>query len=224
QDNAFRMSAALAYYSVFSLIPLLLLGIGLAGAVVGERVAEGEALAWLRDLVGEEPSRAAAHVLRNTHETGTNALCTAVGLGLLVVGACWVLLELQAALNTIWQPPPRPGLGWLGRVSAWLGSFAAVLGTGLLLLAMMLVSVLVTLGAVDLASTLGNAWLPHALNVLVSGTLVILLFAVLYRILPGAPVRWRDVWAGALLAGLLYEVGKHAISLYVGYFVRTSAL
>src|SRR5262249_33534593 len=157
--------AALAYYSVFSLIPLLLLGIGVAGAVVGKRVAEGEVLTWLRDLVGDEPRRAAEHVIRDGQATGTNPLRTAVGRGVRVGGARGVRLDLQAALTTIWQPPPRPGLGWLGRVSAWLGSFAAVLGAGLLLLAMMLASVLLNLGAVDMASTLGNAWLPHALNV-----------------------------------------------------------
>jgi membrane protein len=223
QDNAFRMAAALAYYSVFSLIPLLLLSIGVAGALFGERVAQGEVLGQLRELVGQEPGRAVEHVLKDVHETGTSTLCTAVGLGVLVVGACWVLLELQAALDTIWQAPPRPGLSWLGRLAAWLGSFAAVLGTGLLLLAMVAASVALTQGTVHLEVALGGPWLPHALNVFLSVVLVVGLFAVLYRILPRAPVRWRDVWAGALLAGLLYEVGKHAISLYVGYFVRTSA-
>jgi membrane protein len=223
QDNAFRMAAALAYYSVFSLVPLLLLSIGVAGALFGERVAQGEVLGQLRQLVGQEPGRAVEHVLKDVHETGTSTLCTAVGLGVLVVGACWVLLELQAALDTIWQSPPRPGLGWLGRLAAWLGSFAAVLGTGLLLLAMVAAGVALTLGTLGLEVALGGPWLPHALNVLLSVALVVGLFAVLYRILPRAPVRWRDVWAGALVAGLLYEVGKHGISLYVGYFVRTSA-
>jgi len=217
------MAAALAYYSVFSLVPLLLLSIGVAGALFGEGVARGEVLGQLRALVGEEPGRAIEQVLRDVHETGTGTLCTAVGLAVLVAGACWVLLELQADLNTIWQSPPRPALGLLRRLAAWLGSFAAVLGTGLLLLAMVAASVALTQGTVDLEVALGGSWLPQVLNVLLSVVLVIGLFAVLYRILPRAPVRWRDVWGGAVVAGVLYEVGKHAISLYVGYFLRTSA-
>jgi membrane protein len=217
------MAAALAYYSVFSLIPLLLLGLGLLGALLGERVARGEFQGQLQELLGREPGRAVEGVLRDVHETGTSTLCTAVGLGVLVVGACWVLFELRDAINTIWQSPARSGSGLLGRLAAGLGSFAAVLGTGLLLLAMIAADFALTQGTVDLEVALAYPWLPVALNVLVSVILVVGLFAVLYRILPRAPVWWRDVWAGALFAGLLYEVGKHAISLYVGYFVRTSA-
>src|SRR5262245_21166349 len=99
QDNAFRMAAALAYYSVFSFVPLLLLGIGIAGAIFGDRLTEADLLAPLRDLFGEEPSRAVEVVFRNAVQTGSNSLFTAVGLGLLVLGSCWVLLELQAVLN-----------------------------------------------------------------------------------------------------------------------------
>jgi membrane protein len=224
QDNAFRMAAALAYYSVFSLIPLLLLGVGLLGALLGERVARGEFHSQLQELFGKEPGRAVEGVLRDVHETGTSTLCTAVGLGVLVVGACWVLFELRDALNTIWRSPARSGTSLLGRLAAELGSFAAVLGTGLLLLAMIAADFALTLGTADLGAALAYAWLPYVLNVLLSMVLVVGLFAVLYRILPRARVRWRDVWSGALLAGLLYEVGKHAISLYVGYFIRTSVI
>ena len=130
---------------------------------------------------------------------------------------------MRDALNTIWQSPARSGPGFLGSLAAGLGSFAAVLGTGLLLMAMIAADFALTLGTADLGAALAYAWLPYVLNVLLSMVLVVGLFAVLYRILPRARVRWRDVWSGALLAGLLYEVGKHAISLYVGYFVRTSA-
>jgi membrane protein len=224
QDNAFRMAAALAYYSVFSLIPLLLLGVGLLGALLGERVAWGEFQGQLQELFGREPGRAVEGVLRNVHETGTSTLCTAVGLGVLVVGACWVLFELRDALNTIWQSPARSGPGFLGSLAAGLGSFAAVLGTGLLLMAMIAADFALTQGMVDRRVALAYPWLPYVLKMPLSGVLVVGLFAVLYRILPRTRVRWRDVWAGALLAGLLYEVGKHAISLYVGYFVRTSVI
>src|SRR5262249_51160309 len=147
QDNAFRMAAALAYYSVFSLVPLVLLGIGVIGAVFGERLTQEQLLRPLRDLFGEEPSRAVEVVFRNAVETRSNSLFTVVGLGLLVVGACWVLLELQGVLNTIWQHPPRPRRNLLGRVLAWLGSLAAVLGSGLLLLAMLLATMLLSLEA-----------------------------------------------------------------------------
>jgi membrane protein len=223
EDNAFRMAAALAYYSVFSLIPLLLLGIGAVDVFLGEQVASGEFQGQLQEIAGREPGLAVEGVLRDVHETGTSTLCTAVGLGALVVGACWVLLELQDALNTIWRSPARAGVGWLGRLASWLVSFAAVLGTGLLLVAMIAGTLALTQGMLDLQVALTYPWLIHALNAFLSLVLVVGLFAFLYRILPRAPVRWRDVWAGALLAGLLYEAGKDAISIYVGFFVRSSA-
>lgn len=222
QHNAFRMAAALAYYSVFSLIPLLLLGFGLLGTLLGERLAQGEFQRQLQELLGEEPGRAVEGILRDVHATGTGTLCTAVGLGALVVGACGVLFELRESLNTIWQSAARPRPGFFGHLADWLSSFAVVLGTGLLLLAMVVANFALTQGTTALGNALAYPLLTYALNVLFSMVLVVVLFAALYRILPRTRVRWRDVWAGAVLAGLLYEVGKHAISLYVGYFVRTS--
>jgi membrane protein len=223
QDNAFRMAAALAYYSVFSMIPLLLIAIGVTSLVVGEGVARGEVLAQLRKFVGDKPGQAVEDVLRDAQETGTYPLFTAVGFVVLVVGSSWVLLELQASLGTTWQTGARPRGSWFARIYAWILSLAAVIATGLLVLGMLLASMLLTLLTREAELGLAHSWLPHAVNGVLSVGLVVLLFAVLYKVLPRAPVRWREVWAGAFTAALLYEVGKYAVSIYLDYFFLGSA-
>ena len=222
QDKASRMAAALAFYSLFSMIPLLLIAIGIASLVFGEGVARGEVLAQLRTFWGDKPGQAVEDVLRDAQETGTTSLFTAVGFVLLVVGSSWVLLELQAALGTIWQTGARPPGGWFARIYAWILSLVAVIATGLVLLGMLLASMLLTLLTRKLELDLVHSWLAYAASVVLSVGPVVLLFAGLYKVLPGPSVRWRDVWAGAITAALLYEVGKFAVSVYLGCFLLGS--
>jgi len=223
QDKASRMAASLAYYSLFSLAPLLLIGTGIAGMVFGEETARKAVIDRLAASMGDMPAAALGEILQSAQESGGNTLFTALGFALLLFGASGVFLELQDTLNTIWKVPPRPGLGLLAEVRRRLLSFAIVLGGGLLLLALLAVSFLLVALANFLGPDFTESWFAKGLNLLLPLLMVTLLFAALYKLLPDAPVRWRDVWLGALLVALLYELGKYGLSLYLTYIFLHSA-
>jgi membrane protein len=224
-DRAPRLGAALAYYSVFSLAPLLLIAIGLAGLVFGEQAARGEILGQIRNTVGDTAAAAIEEIIKNAGRAGASA--TAVGLVVLLFGASGVFIEMQAALNTIWKVKPRPGLRLGDVVRARLLSFALVLATGLLLLVSLVVSAaLVVVGEFMRPAAErvpGGPWLWLAVNTALAFALVTLLFALIYKILPDAEIGWRDVWLGAALAAALFTAGKYAIGLYLSHSGLTSA-
>jgi membrane protein len=211
------MAAALAYQGVFSLGPLLLIAIGIAGLVYGERAARGELLDRLEWLVGTKPAAALEEILGNIYTSGSHGLFAGFGFVFLLVGASWVFLELRETLNTIWKVP-RGGAG-RSRLAPFRGHLVAVvliLGAGLLLLGVLAAHVTVVTLTHWLAPSLTVSVLFHALHLLVSVLLIGLLFAMLYRFLPDTGARWRDVWGGAFAASLLYSLGNYALGLYLG--------
>jgi membrane protein len=225
-DKAQRMGAALAYYSAFSLAPLLLIATGIAGMVFGEQAARGEILHQVADLVGPSAAQALEEILKNSADQG--ALATVVGLAVLLFGASGVFVELQDSLNTIWKVPPPPGLGVWAWIRDRLLSFTLVVSTGFLLLVSLVLSAgLSALGGMlaPLTNGLpGGVWVWQLANIGLSFALITVLFAVLYKVLPAAPVAWGDVWLGGALAALLFTLGKYLIGLYLGRGSVTSAL
>jgi membrane protein len=225
-DKAFRMGAALAYYSVFSMAPLLLIAIGIAGLVFGEQAARGEVLNQIRDTVGTQTATAIEEILAHAGQDGGGTWATIVGLAVLLFGASGVFVELQDALNTIWKVMPRPGRTVWEMVRERLLSFTVILGTGFLLLVSLILSAaLAALGGVlkPAVSLPGGAGLWQALNFGLSFGTITLLFAMIYQILPDAEIAWRDVWVGALSTALLFTLGKYLIGLYLGHSTLTSA-
>jgi membrane protein len=225
QDKVPRLGAALAYYSVFSLAPLLLLSIGIAGLIFGEEAARGEILNQIETTVGPTAARAIEDILRNTHESGSGTLATVIGLVVLLFGASGVFVELQDSLNTIWQVAPKPGIGIMGTIRDRLVSISVVLGTGfLLLVSLVLSAALAALGKWMTPATLpGGAWLWSAVNSAVSLGVITVLFAMIFKLLPDATVAWRDVWIGAFVTAILFTLGKFAIGLYLGQSSVASA-
>lgn len=227
EDKAPRMGAALAYYGVFSLAPLLLLAIAVAGLVFGEQAARGEVLGQIQSTVGPTAARAIEDLLKSASHPAQGVTATVVSLVVLLFGASGLFLELQDALNTIWKVAPRPGLGLMAMIRARLLSFAVVLGTGLLLLALLVVSTGLTVAETyvrPLARALpGGPWLWEAVNLVVSILLVAFLFALIYKLLPDAEVAWRHVGHGAVLTAVLFTAGKYAIGLYLGETSISSA-
>jgi membrane protein len=225
-DKAFRMGAALAYYSVFSMAPLLLIAIGIAGLVFGEQAARGEVLGQVRDTVGTQTAAAIEEILAHAGHDGGGTWATVVGLVVLFFGASGVFVELQDALNTIWKVMPRPGRTVWEMIRERLLSFSVILGTGFLLLVSLVVSAaLEALGGVlkPVVSLPGGAGIWQGLNFALSFGLITLLFAMIYKILPDAEIAWRDVWVGALITALLFTAGKYLIGLYLGHSTLTSA-
>lgn len=216
EDKVPRMGAALAYYAVFSVAPLLLIAIGIAGVVFGEQAAQKELHKQIGNTVGAPVAGAIEDILGNVHRRGGGFLGTAIGVVILLFGASGVFSELQDALNTIWRVKPRPGSGIWGVIRDRLLSFLVVLGTGFFLLASLVLSaVLQGLESFAGEGSAGGGWLWWVVNVAVSFAVEAVLFALLYKLLPDTDVGWRDVWPGAVIAALLFAVGKYAISVYL---------
>jgi membrane protein len=223
-DKVPRMGAALAYYAIFSLAPLLLIAISIAGWVFGEQAAQRGLHQQIAGTVGDSAAAAAEEILAGVHRSGSGWLGTVVGVVVLLFGASGVFVELQDALNTIWKVKPEPGVGVWGVVRARLFSFLVVLATGLVLLVSVVVSTV--LGAVENAlrgEMAGGGWLWSVVNGIVAFVLVAVLFAMIYKVMPETKVTWRNVRVGAVVAALLFTLGKYLISLYLTHGAVASA-
>jgi membrane protein len=216
-DYAPSMGAALAFYTLFSIAPLLLIVISLAGLVFGEPAARGEIMAQLTDLLGSDSARTIESLLQGLNRPGAGAVGTLVGLGALLVGATTVFAELQDAMDRIWRAPTRPQGGLWGLLRARLLSLGLVLGIGFLLIVSLIMSAAL--------AALGKWWGPwfgeiafvaNTLNFVTSFVLISSMFAMIYKCIPRVRVAWRDVWIGAALTALLFTVGKSLIGLYIG--------
>jgi membrane protein len=216
-DYAPSMGAALAYYTLFSLAPLLLIAVSIAGLVFGPDAARGEIFAELRNVIGDEGAAAAESLLRSLNKPAQGVVGTIVGLATLIVGAASVFGELQNALDRIWRAPARPGAGWWSLLRARLLTFGMVLGIGFLLVVSLLASTAIAAFGKRFAHVFGGwAIVAEALNFVVSLAVVTALFAMIYKILPRVRIGWRDVWVGAAVTALLFSLGKSLIGLYLG--------
>jgi membrane protein len=216
-DRAPRLGAALAYYTVFSLVPFLVVVIALIGVVFGQEAAQSAILGQIATLVGEQSAAAIKDMIQRADQPATGLITTVVAVGTLLIGASGVFGQLQDALNTVWGVEPKEGRGVWGFVKDRFLSFVAVLGTGfLLLVSLILSSALALLGK----WFSGLLPLPEAVlqlfNFALSFTVVTGLFALIFKVLPDAKVAWRDVWVGAALTAALFTVGKFALGLYLG--------
>jgi membrane protein len=210
EDRAMTLGSSLAYYTLFSLAPLVLFAIALAGVVFGAEQARAGVLDELRDTLGADVAGAIEAVLRNADAAGASTV-TVFGLAVLLFGASGAFVELQAALNQIWKAQPAQTSGVWGFVRARLLSISAVVGMGFLLLVSLVLS-----SALSIVGKLfGGALAWQAVNVVVSLGMITAVFALVYRLLPDAEIRWSDVWGGALAAALLFTLGKQLFSLYL---------
>ena len=216
-DKVPRLGAALAYYTVFSIVPLLIIVIGIAGLVFGEEAAQTYIMAQIQSLVGPQSADALEEMLKTANKPAYGYTATGIALVTLLVGASGVFAQLQDALNDIWKVEPKSGRGIVGLIKDRFLSFLAVLGTGFLLLVSLVVS-----AVLSAAGKFFSAWLPapeavlHAVNLAVSFAVITVLFAMMFKFLPDARIDWNDVWIGAALTSLLFTIGKFLISLYLG--------
>lgn len=218
-DRASTLGAALAYYTMFSVAPLVLIVVAVAGAVFGEHAATGEVQAQLAQVVGEEGARTIQSLIDHVSAPGRGTLATVVGIGVLLFGATTVFSELQSALDRVWRAPPAPpehGV-WLW-LRARLLSLAMVLVIGGLVMVSILESA--ALGALRHwgRPLLGESMLAftRGADFAVSLALVTVSFALVYKWMPRVRLLWRDVWIGALMTALLFNLGKTLIGVYIG--------
>jgi membrane protein len=216
EDRAMRLAAAMAYYAMFSIGPLLFVMITIAGWIMGEEAVRGQVSETLKGFVGEQSAKTMESMMA-APKLGQNVLTTVLAIGALLIGASGVFGQLQDALNTIWEVKLKPGQGIWAFIRTRFLSMATVLGLGFLLLISMILTT-----AVQAASAQAGQWLPipdavvSALSVVTAFLVVTLFFALVYKLLPDVNVRWRDVWAGALFAAILFTVGKYLLGLYLG--------
>jgi membrane protein len=217
-DGAPSMGAAISYYTVFSLAPLLVIMIAVAGGLFGREAVQGRISAQLSGLIGPQGAGFVEALVAAASNTDKGLIAAMASLVVLAVGATSVFAELQSALDRIWQVPgSKKRSGVWPTVRARLMSFGLVLGLAFVLMASLVVSTgLAFLGTFAAAALPGGAPLLHGLNIAVSLGLFTLLFAMIFKLLPSTAIAWRDVWAGAFVTALLFEAGKLLIGLYIG--------
>jgi membrane protein len=217
EDKASRLAAALAYYTAFSIAPLLLITIAVAGLVFGREAAQGRIVGQLEGVMG--PAAGAIETsLANSQDTSAGTLSAIIGLATLVWSASSLFGQLQESLNTIWEVAPDPNAGLVATLRRRFLSMTMVLGVGFVLL----VSLVVTAGVSAVGTFFGDllpggAFLWQIVNFLLSFAVIMLLFAAIYKVLPDVTVDWSDVWIGSAVTALLFTVGKLLIGLYLGH-------
>ena len=221
EDKASRLSAALAYYTIFSLAPLLIIVIAITGLFWQQQAVQEQIMGQIQGLVGAEGARFVSDLLTSASNPARGVTATILGIITLVFGALGVFNELHNALNTIWEVKEEEPKGFLEAVKKTIFdrflSFTMILGIGFLLL----VSLVISAGLSAFQRTLGNAFplsefIWQMINLIVSVGVITILFALIYKFLPDAEIAWRDVWLGAFVTALLFSIGKLLIGIYLG--------
>jgi membrane protein len=217
-DNVPHLGAALSYYTLFSLAPILIVAIAIAGLAFGAEAVRGEIVSQIDELVGREGGAAVQAMLRGASKPSSGIPATVIGVITFFIGATGAFLELQTALNIIWRVKPKNQASWFrSLLMQRLISFAMVVGVGFLLLTSLLVSAALAALYRYMGDTYtGVAVVWQALNVLVSLGVITLLFAMIYKVLPDVELAWSDVWIGGLVTAGLFTIGKSLIGLYLG--------
>ena len=222
EDKCPKLGAALSFYTIFSLSPLLVIVISIAGFIFGEEAARGEIVSQLQELVGKEGAMIVQTALKNTQYSAEGLKAIIISAITLLIGSTVVFIELQDSLNLIWKVKPKPGRN-IAKVIKGLfidrfQSFAMVIATGFLLLVSLLVSALITAINKFLTDTLQSIplYLFDIADILISLMVILVLFVMVFKVLPDVNLKWKDVWLGALVTAILFVLGKFLIGIYLG--------
>ena len=218
EDKAPRLGAAFAYYTIFSLAPLLIVAITIAGAVFGDEAARGQIQSEISGMIGESAAKMVEDMIKSAGANKNAGIFASVAsIGTLLLGSSALFAQLQESLNTIWEVAPKPSSGIVQMLIQRLLSFSMVLGVGFLLLVSLVLS-----AAITAAGHFMGDYLPipegtlQLLNFVVSFFIVTVLFAMIFKILPDVEVKWHDVWIGAAITSLLFALGRYGLSIYLG--------
>lgn len=224
EDYASSMGAALAFYTVFSVAPVLLIAIAVAGLVFDTQAAQHAVTVELAGLMGSQAATAVEAILHSAQSPSGGLISTTIGVVMLLIGASAVFGELQDALNRIWRAPVPRAPGLLRLVRERILSFGMILGVGFLLIVSLVMSAaLAALGEWWGAAFGDQALLLEVVNFLLSFGVITVAFALIYKLIPRVSVQWHDVWIGAAVTALLFTVGKSLIGIYLGRSAVTSA-
>ncbi|HHT0592747.1 TPA: YihY/virulence factor BrkB family protein [Legionella anisa] len=223
RDRVSSKAAALAYYTLFSLAPILLICIFIAGTLFGEEASREQILAQASSLLGKEPALQIQEIIQDRHHATHSFLTRVISFIVLLFTASGVFIEIQMGLNEIWGVKTNPDTGWLVKLKSRFFSFVIVLGIAFLLL----VSLILSTGFTFMSKYLNymmssNILMDLIINHLISFFVLTLLFAMIFKFLPDVVLNWRDVWLGALITSLLFSFGKILIEFYLIQFLKYS--
>jgi membrane protein len=222
--NASSLGAALAFYTLFSIAPILVIAMAVAGSVFGPNVAETQVLDQMRGLLGDAGAKAVQSLLASAHQSGLKGVAAAIGVVTLLIGATSVFGELQKTLDYIWKSPEKSSVAWWRILRSRILSVGLILGVGFLLMVSLVVSAaLSALGAWFQTFLVQWSVILPALDLVLSLGLATVLFAMIYKFVPREDIAWGDVWIGGLVTACLFTVGKQLIGLYLGRSSLSSA-
>ncbi len=224
-DNGLKLSASLSYYTLFSMAPMLLIVISIGSLLLGKEAASGHVFQQFEGLLGAAGAAQLQEMIKNVQISGDTPWVTAVGIVTFFLGATGVFIEIQDSINSIWSIKAKPKRGWWVQfLLARLLSFSMVVGIGfLLMVSLVLSAVLAMLDGWIVANFGAVGWLAFLFSNLVATGAVMLLFAVIFKVLPDAELHWRDVFIGAFFTAILFLIGKYGINIYLSKSSTVSA-
>lgn len=216
-DRCLKLSAALAYYTVFSLAPLLVLIISLLSLVYGEEATRGQVFGQIQGFVGTEGAKQIQDMLKSVELSGKTNIALVSGIVTLIIGATSIFIEIQDSINLIWRVKPKPKRGWVKILKDRLLSSSLVVSLGFLLLVSLVINGVILALSDRLSRYIpgGGVWLVSGINFLVSAGVITVLFGVIFKVLPDAKIAWKDIRWGAIFTALLFMLGRYLIGLYI---------
>ncbi|MBB5283459.1 membrane protein [Rhabdobacter roseus] len=218
EDKGLKLSAALSYYTIFALAPMLLVMISALSIFVSPETIQGELFEQIQGLVGVQAAEQLQEILKNAQRSDRSGLAAAIGVGTLIIGATGVFAEMQDSINLIWSIRVKPKKGWLKYLKTRLISFSLILTLGFLLIVSLAVNAMVELlsSRLEVYFSEVSVVVFYILNLAIVWTIITTLFAVIFKVLPDAHLRWKECIIGAGFTGVLFLIGKFAIGYYLG--------
>jgi len=217
KDRVPSMSAALSYYTLFSLVPILLICIGFAGYIFGSEEAQGRILGGMSDMIGHTTGKQIRIMIENANKAETSLSAQIFGVMILIFGASGIFLEIQRGLNRIWEVVPNSHQSWMELLMKRFLSFTMVFGFAFFLLVSMLLGVFLTAVGDHIARYIGIDAIQIFLSRIFYFCIDMFLFAMIFKILPDLKIRWKEVWLGAVITTCLFNLGKYLLGLYLNY-------
>lgn len=217
-DNAVKLSAALSYYTIFAIGPLLVIVLSLSGIFLGEAAVEGKLYGQIRGLIGSEAAKQVQEIIQNIQKTNNSTIGAIIGGIVLVIGATGIFAEIQDSINYIWSLKAKPKRGLIKLLMNRLLSFSLIISLGFLLIVSLVANALM-----DILNERLTRFFPHTmvyiiygLNIVLLLAVISLLFAIIFKVLPDGKIKWKDAFVGAFFTSILFLIGKSAIGYYLG--------
>ncbi len=216
-NNGLKLSASLAYYTVFSIAPLLILTISLAGLFLGDVATTNALYPQIKGYVGSEAAIQIQEMLKNLQLSGKTSIAVIIGIATLLLGASSMFIDIQESLNIIWRVKAKPKRGWVKLLENRFLSFSLIIGLGFLLLVSLIINLLILSLSHKIAHFIPGVtvWLINGINVGIAFIVTSILFGIIFKFLPDAKIHWRDVRSGAFFTAILFMLGKYLIGLYI---------